>query len=126
MLNGMLQKADVLPDSRARDPKRVIPSVYGDWIIISCASCSREGGRVLAQQAREDGFAFWLCNDCFGKYGELTNMMVMPDELWWSAIQAEQVETYGRVLSFDELSAVVEAGASPLATLVKTGRTTTS
>lgn len=68
-------------------------------------------------------FAFWLCNDCFAKHGELTNTMVMPDEVFWAKVQEEQQESYGRALSTSELVAVVAADASPLATLLTERRT---
>lgn len=46
-------------------------------------------------------------------------MMVMPDEVWWSRIQDEQMEKYGRLLEPGDLLDIVEADSSPLATLIK-------
>jgi len=67
-------------------------------------------------------FVFYLCPPCFADCGELTNTMVMPDELFWEKIKQEQIEQYGRFLPEAELSEVIAADASPLATLIKDRR----
>lgn len=113
---------DLLPDSRVAvisTPKGATPGPGGFWVPIFCASCGTDGGRVPEENMR---FVFWLCNDCFATYGELTNMMVMPDEVFWEQVKQEQLEKYGRLLTNQELISVVEADASPLATLLQQGR----
>jgi hypothetical protein len=113
-------KADVMPDSRTRTiytPRGAQPSVLGWWVPIFCASCGVEGGRVPQENM---DFAMWLCNPCFARYGEIMGMMVMPDEVFWEKLKQEQLTTYGRFLSNDELVSIVEADATPLATLIKT------
>jgi len=87
---------------------------------IACGSCGADGGLVPEENMT---FVFWLCQPCFAKYGELTNVMVMPDEIFWAKVQEEQLESYGRALSTSELIAVVAADASPLATLITERRT---
>jgi hypothetical protein len=67
-------------------------------------------------------YAFWLCNECFKTYGHLTAMMVLPDEHFWAEVKAEQLEKYGRLLSNEEITEIVAADSSPLATLIKEGR----
>lgn len=113
---------NILPDSRATTiftPRGATPGPGGFWIPIFCASCGREGGKVPEENMT---FVFWLCNPCFAVYGELTNMMVMPDEVFWEKIKQEQLSAYGRLLSTEELQVLVEADATPLATLIKQGR----
>jgi len=67
-------------------------------------------------------FVFYLCPQCFADCGELTNTMVMPDEIFWEKIKQEQLEQYGRFLPEPELSEVIAADASPLASLIKDRR----
>lgn len=117
---------NVLPDSRSSTvftPKKAVMGPMGWMVPIFCPSCGVEGGHVPQENMT---FAFWLCAKCFEKYGELTNMFVLPDEVFFEAIKQEQMEKYGRLLEQHELVAVVEADASPLATLIKQGSTTPS
>jgi len=65
---------------------------------------------------------FYLCNKCAETHGAIAGVMLMPDEVFFEKIKQEQMATYGRYLSEQELRAVVEADASPLATLLKQGR----
>jgi len=114
--------AQVLPDSRERvisAPRNVQYMAGAYWVPIYCASCHVEGGRVPQENMT---FAFWLCQECFAKYGELTNMLVMPDEVFWEKVRQEQLDKYGRLLSPKELLDVVEADATPLSALIKQGR----
>jgi len=110
---------NVLPDSRTKDGRGAVLGPGGYWVPIYCASCGAEGGLVPVENMT---FAFYLCTPCFAKHGALTNMMMMPDEVFWEKVKQAQLEQYGRVLSTEELQAVVEADASPLARLIRQGR----
>ncbi len=116
------EHATILPESRLRTvltPKGARNrGVMGFNVPIFCASCGAQGGEVPEENMT---FAFWLCNPCFATYGELTNMMVLPDEVFWERLKQEQLEKYGRLLTHQELLDVVAADASPLATLIKEG-----
>jgi hypothetical protein len=115
-----LTKVDVLPDSRARDPKGLIlRSPMGNMVPIFCASCHKQGGYCPEENMH---FICWLCNDCAGKYGEIAGTMFMPDEVFWKKVEQAQLEEHGRLLSEQELQTVVQEGASPLARLIQTGR----
>ncbi len=89
------------------------------WVPVYCGQCGNPGGLVPAENMT---FVFYLCNDCFAANGEITNTMVMPDEIFWEKIKQEQLEQYGRFLSESELSEVIAADASPLANLIKDRR----
>lgn len=88
------------------------------WKLVFCASCGKENGITPESTT----FIFWLCAPCFKKYGDKTMFLFMPDEVFWQKIKHEQLEKYGRLLTIEELNAVVAADASPLATLIKEGR----
>ena len=106
----------VLPDSRARNQAGV-KQLNGTWMIpIYCANCGADGGFVTAEAIN---FAFYLCNECFEACGELTNMYVMPDEVFWEKMKQEQLESHGHYLTELELARVIEEDNSPLATLIK-------
>ena len=110
---------DILPDSRMQDRRQFVPGPMGSWLPIFCANCGADGGLVP-----EEGTTFvcWLCRPCADTLGEVAGLMLMPDELYWQKLKEVQLEAYGRFLTEPELLAVVEAGASPLATLIKQGR----
>ena len=115
-------KADVLPESRQLGvyTQRNVVNICGAyWVPIYCASCSTKGGMVPEENMT---FACWLCNNCYARYGHLTNLMVMPDEVFWERLIQEQLDSFNRILTNEELTAIVEADASPLATLIKQGR----
>ena len=114
----MNNNIDILPDSRARDPKDLIPSKVGYWTPLDCASCGNSGGMVPEENCN---FAFWLCKDCFEKYGEIAGTLVVPDQVFWQKAKEEQLEKYGRLLDPVEIDVVAREDASPLATLIREG-----
>lgn len=89
----------VLPDSRAANPTGLVPSVNGWQVPIFCASCGVKGGLVPEENMT---FAFWLCNPCFAAHGEITNTMVMPDEVFWEEVKHAQLDKYGHNLTPEE------------------------
>jgi hypothetical protein len=113
--------ADILPDSRLRTivtPRGMIQGPGGMWVPVFCANCGADGGMCPEENMN---FLFYLCNKCFETHGQIAGTMVMPDEVFFEKLKQEQMASYGRYLTQDELRAVVEADASPLATLLKSG-----
>lgn len=111
---------DLLPDCRTREQTGARPGPGGVmWVPVYCAHCHSPGGLVPAENMN---FVFYLCNQCFADCGEITNTMVMPDEVFWEKLKQEQLEQHGRFLSEPEISEVIAADASPLATLIKDRR----
>ena len=123
----LTNKPDIFPDSRlvagSAGVKGAVWRMGSFWQPVFCASCHCQGGLVPEANMT---FAFWLCNDCYATYGHLTTMMVMPDEMFWAELAAEQQETYGRSLTSGELTAIVAEDSSHLATLIKQGPSTPS
>lgn len=109
----------MLPDSRAHEVRGRVFTSMGCFVPVYCANCGADGGLVP-----EEGmtFVFYLCNKCAETYGPIAGMMLMPDEVFFQKLKEEQQASYGRFLTEQELAAVVEADASPLATLIKQGR----
>jgi hypothetical protein len=67
-------------------------------------------------------FVCWLCDPCAEKWGpELASKMI-PDQVFWRKVQAEQIERYGRVLSPDELQVAAESPCTALGKLLRDGR----
>lgn len=113
LLNG---KIDLLPDSRARETKNRIFTPFGCWIPVFCANCGKDGGSCPEDNMT---FLFYLCGDCAKKYGEIAGTMMMPDEVYFEKLRQEQMATYGRYLTQEEIAAIYEADDSPLAKLLK-------
>jgi hypothetical protein len=118
MPTNMPSPSNVLPDCRSREARGavLVNGVY--WQPVYCANCGADGGLT----PEDSTFFFWLCNSCFATMGEITNVYLMPDEVYWERVKEEQLEKYGRLLTSDELATVVAADATPLATLIKQGR----
>ena len=108
---------EILPDSRAREARGPVQTPMGWMVPIFCANCGREGGLVPEENCN---FAFWLCTPCFQTHGELAGTMAIPDHAFFEQVKEEQLEKYGRILSPQELEAIVESDTSPLATLIRT------
>jgi hypothetical protein len=72
-----------LPNSLTRAPKvdHSISRPGTVWLILYCANCGHEGGRVLETELSEQ-FAFYLCNDCAEKHGSIAGTMMLPDHLF--------------------------------------------
>lgn len=66
---------------------------------IYCAVCAKQGGYVPEENMT---FAAWLCDDCYHTHGDPFNGMVMPDEVFWARVHAEQREQHGRELTPEE------------------------
>lgn len=115
-----ITKADLLPDSRARETKGRIFTPSGAFIPVFCANCGFHGGHCPEENMT---FLFYICNKCAEKYGEIAGIMFMPDEIFFEKLKQEQLESHGRYLTLEELAAVVEAdAASPLAKLIQSRR----
>lgn len=97
-------KTEVLPDSRARDPKGLIFSPMGWMVPIFCANCGCEGGLVPQENTT---FAFWQCTPCSEKYPAIAGTVAIPDEVFWERVKLEQLERYGRTLSAEETVAAL-------------------
>ena len=110
---------DILPDCRAKDTKDRIFTPVGAWIPVFCANCGVCGGSCPEENMT---FIFYLCKKCAETHGKIPEHYLMPDEVFFEKLKQEQLASHGRFLTQAELAAVVEADASPLATLLKQGR----
>jgi hypothetical protein len=112
------ERRELLPDSRARTivtPRGMVQGPGGMWVPVYCANCGADGG--LCPEVNMT-FMFYLCNKCVFTHGRIAATMMVPDEVFWQKVKDEQMATYNRYLSIEELMQVVEADASPLATLL--------
>lgn len=120
-MDNDLSSSLILPDSRARETKKVVRADYGfgmvNWVPIFCANCGIPYGRVPEQNM---DFVCWLCDPCSEKWGTQFGLAKMPNEVFWHKVEMEMIEKHGRVLTEDELRTVTET-ASPLTTLLKEG-----
>lgn len=78
---------DLLPDSRCLDPKGLIRSKAGMWVPVFCANCGKAGGMVPEANTT---FMFYLCNLCAETHGAVANTLMIPDEVFFGEIAAEQ------------------------------------
>jgi hypothetical protein len=98
---------DFFPECRPRQPKA---SVYhhgqGIWYAkLFCGSCGKEGGFV-PESMLSANFAFYLCDPCSEKLGDLEGHYKIADEIFWQKVKEAQLEEDGRDLTAQE---VVEA-----------------
>jgi hypothetical protein len=110
--------ADIFPDSRLHlnhTPRGMVQSKRGTWLPVFCANCGAPGGHCPETST----FLFYLCNGCFAKHGAITGTMAVPDKEFYEKVAQEQMETYGRPLSHNELLKVVAEDSSALSKLLK-------
>jgi hypothetical protein len=112
-------RPDILPDCRTKDRRVFSETALGISVPIFCANCGADGGQVPEENMT---FAFYLCGKCAETHGAIAGVMLMPDEIFYEKVKQEQIEKHGRFLTEQELSAIVAADATPLATLLKEGR----
>lgn len=110
---------EILPDSRAKNTTGRIFTASGTWVPVFCANCGKPGGACPEENMT---FLFYICPKCNETYGAIAGTMQMPDEVFFEKLKQEQIASHGRYLTEQELVAVVQEDASPLATLLKSGR----
>lgn len=113
---------DLLPNSIPRNPKVdwSISRADSRWFYIFCANCGADGGRVMeANIPNCEEFAFYLCNSCAEKYGDIPNSVMVPDEVFFKKVAEAQLESYGRTLTAEEVAIELQDGSSILSKLAK-------
>lgn len=109
--------AEVLPDCRARQARRLISrGMAGLWEPVFCANCGADGGMVPTENIT---FLFYLCNACASTHGQIAGTMLMPDEVFFEKVKQEQLERYGRYLTPAEWGQVGEDPSHPLWLVLK-------
>lgn len=106
----------ILPDSRLRETKNVVVRDGVNWVPIFCANCGADGGIVPEENTT---FAFYLCNPCAEKYGNIEGTYVESDVAFWEKVHAAQLEKYGRVLEPGEIVEQLKDGNSLLSKLAR-------
>ena len=113
---------DVLPNSLTKQPKvDATMSVNGmEWLFLYCASCGKDGGRVLKTDVpNREEFAFYLCEACNNKYGELAGTTAIPDELFFAKVREAQLEREGRELRTHEIVEALQDSGHYLSQLIR-------
>lgn len=106
----------ILPDTRLREPKKVVFANGMNWVPIFCASCGADGGLVPEENC---SFAFYLCQPCADKFGNIEGTYIEPDAVFWQRVHDEMIEKYGRVLTSAELVEVLKDEHHPLTKLCR-------
>ena len=81
--------ADTLPNSLPRTIKTdwSMSKLGREWLYLYCASCGKDGGRVLRTDIPNvDEWAFYLCDDCAEKYGRFPDSVMVPDDVFWAKV----------------------------------------
>lgn len=114
-----MSDSKILPDSRPKERRGAIPSPYGMMIPIYCANCGCDGGYVPEKYITH---VFYVCDECWEKHGPPPGTMYSSDEAFYKKVVEEQLDSYGRQLTPEEMDKVEQANASPLAALIREGR----
>jgi len=107
-----------LPDSRLQRSDKTVYRAGVPHRPIFCANCGKSGGLVVEDSAYSC-FAFYLCDPCAEKYGQIDGMFMVPDDRFAELVKQEQLEKYGRLLTSDELSETLNDPSTSLAKLAK-------
>jgi hypothetical protein len=106
----------LLPDSRTKVQKNVVRMGALNWTPIFCANCGKDGGLVPAENCN---FAFYLCIPCSETMPPIEGVYMVPDEVFWQKVKEEQLSTYGRELSAEEIVEILKDDNQPLTKLCK-------
>jgi hypothetical protein len=60
-------------------------------IRLYCANCGKFESWVNRTDLSKE-FAFYLCNPCAEKYGDIPNHLMVPDEVFWNNLKQETEE----------------------------------
>jgi hypothetical protein len=116
-----MTSANVLPDSRLRDPRATVivnweffdpltglPKMYRlELEPIFCMNCGKPQGYVPREVM---SFVSWFCGPCSEQYGELASHWRHADQDFWDKVMEEMNSRYGRCLSQRELWELAEQG----------------
>lgn len=109
-----------LPDSRARVARNVVSILtpFGrlNHVPCYCANCGKQGPWVTEEHCT---FAFYLCDPCASKFGQIDGMYMVPDEAFFAKVREAQLEKYGRELNEMELIHELEDPETALSKLVR-------
>jgi hypothetical protein len=106
----------ILPDSRARESKG---SKMVDWAmpdgttrrieveICYCANCGKPSQWVPKDNTAA---AFYLCDECFEKYGAIAGTCAVSDQQFCENVVQEMLDAHGRPLTDLELFKLMEQG----------------
>lgn len=86
------------------------------YVPIYCAGCHVDGPYVPEENTT---FAFWLCQECEKDWAHVTGTMAVPDDVFFQRVAEEQLETFGRLLTPQELTEVLKDDRSSLTRLSK-------
>lgn len=94
---------ELLPNSLGSFPKEDRSlGLAGTWFYLFCASCHIEGGRVMDTYLPAQ-YAFYLCNECAKKYGEVAGITQTPDDVFFAKVAEAMQEEYGHGLTEPEI-----------------------
>lgn len=91
-----------------------------EWLYLYCASCGKDGGRVLRTDVPNlEEFAFNLCDPCAEKYGAIDGAYFVPDEVFFAKVEEATIERLGREFTLPELLKELEDSSSFLFQIAK-------
>jgi hypothetical protein len=112
---------DLLPNSLEKFPKEDRSlGLAGTWFVLFCASCHKEGGRVMDTYLPAQ-YAFYLCNECADKYGEVAGCTKTPDDIFFEKVASAMREEYGGILTEKQVLIELDNSHSPLSKLEREG-----
>lgn len=107
---------EMLPDCRPKIQRNVVHHIGLNWTPIYCANCGADGGLVPESNCN---FAFYLCMSCAERWSPIEGTYMVPDEVFWQKVLEEQMNTFGRELTNEEMAEVLKDDSSSLSKLCK-------
>jgi hypothetical protein len=93
----------------------------GNWFYLYCANCGADGGRVMDTFLPAQ-YAFYLCNECAEKHGEVAGCTATPDDVFRTKVQQAMIEKYGHLLTEFEVLRELEDSHSIISKLEREGQ----
>jgi hypothetical protein len=90
---------ELMPSSLPIVSRQVVFRGAIPHVQVFCASCAC-GGPFIPEVMREQKvFVCYLCEPCAEKWSPMLDTLLVPDEVFWARVKAEQLEREGRELT---------------------------
>jgi hypothetical protein len=115
---------DILPNCLLKTPKSdcsiSAPYSGSSWFYLFCANCGADGGRVMDTFLPAQ-YAFYLCDECAEKWGEVAGCTATPDDVFQQKVHQAMLEKYGHCLTEIEVLKELDDPSSVISKLEKEG-----
>src|ERR1700730_2452272 len=78
----------LIPSSVCREKRDIVMQGSVPWIPLYCANCGKADGGMVTQETLDalGNYAFYLCDPCSEKCGDIPGHHKIPMEVYWQKV----------------------------------------